>query len=342
MQVIQTPTADPDKFGPGLNGFKGGVNPPPTQLSPEWFDSVQQEIVNVIIGQGIALDGLQFDQLKQAIDNYVFASPKVLGLLRIDGGGELRMEPGTTIRVQSGASLLGEVGSNIEFDEIEVTGLSTLADVESSATVTAPSFVIAAGGSLVGADAITSISGLGTIESAILRTTAPGRVESSRFELAAAAGGVANTLTRTSGSALVWGVSGRVHTSAPGYIFARGFVASAGAAALQTITTSAAAPAPADGSPIRLVGQLSALMTVANTVTLQLQAENAPGSGIYVNTGTSITIAVPSAANDWKRLGIEREHAPGGQALRYRMLVTANGGSSVAIDSASITAIPSA
>lgn len=83
-------------------------------------------------------------------------------------------------------------------------------------------------------------------------------------------------------------------------------------------------------------------MTIANTVTLQLQAETAPGSGVYVNTGSSITIAVPSAANDWKRIGIEREHAPGGQALRYRVLVTANGGSAVSIDSACITASPRA
>ncbi len=72
MQVILTPNAVADMFGPGLHGFKGSVTPPPTELSPEWFNSVQQEIVNVIIGQGIALDGLAFDQLKAAFDNYAF------------------------------------------------------------------------------------------------------------------------------------------------------------------------------------------------------------------------------------------------------------------------------
>jgi len=325
MQVILTPTAKPDKFGPGINGFATFPDPP-TQLSPEWFDSVQMEIVNVILGQGIALDGLQFDQLKKAIDNYSFVNPTLTGTMKLAAGAELRVESTAVIRVKSGAFLTCEAGS-----------IATFADVNATGTITAPSYEVAAGGSIAGADALTTIAGFGSIEAAILQTTAGGRVESSRFELAAAAPAVANTLTRTSGSALVWGTSERVHTSGTGYIFARGFTAGAAAAAAHTITTSAAAPSPVDGSSLRIVGELSALMTIANTVTLQLQAETAPGSGVYANTGTSITIAVPSAANDWKRIGIEREYAPGGQALRYRLRVDANGGSSVVIDSAVIT-----
>jgi hypothetical protein len=210
-----------------------------------------------------------------------------------------------------------------------------------SPTVTASTFVIAAGGSLVGADALTSIAGLGQIEAAIVRTTSPGRMESNRFELDGAAAGAANTLTRTSGSALVWNASDRVHTSPAGLIFARGFVANAAAATSHTLTTSVAAAAPADGSAVTVRGELSALMTIANTCTLTLQAETAPGSGVYAATGATFTVAVPNAANDWKRIAIERDHAPGGQALRYRLLVSANGGASVAIDSASVTAGPS-
>jgi hypothetical protein len=87
MQVILTPTAVPDLFGPGLNGFTGDVPGPPTQVSPEFFNSVQMEIVNVIVGQGLVLDGLQFDQLKQALDNYAFVgNPSITGKLDVTGG----------------------------------------------------------------------------------------------------------------------------------------------------------------------------------------------------------------------------------------------------------------
>jgi hypothetical protein len=97
MQVILTATAVPDKFGVGLNGFKGSIPPlpPPTELSAEWFDSVQQELVNVIIGQGIALDGLVFDQMKQAIDDYAFADPSITGSLSILNGATLYMAGGS-------------------------------------------------------------------------------------------------------------------------------------------------------------------------------------------------------------------------------------------------------
>lgn len=102
MQVILTPTAVADKFGPGLNGFAGSVPGPPTQMSEQWFDSVQMEIVNVILGQGIALDGLKFDQLKDAFDDYVFADPEISGSLTISAGA---------IFVNSGAGFVLKNGS---------------------------------------------------------------------------------------------------------------------------------------------------------------------------------------------------------------------------------------
>lgn len=105
MQVILTPTAVPNMFGPGLNGFKGSIPPlpPPTELSAEWFNSVQQEIVNVITGQGLVLDGLQFDQLKQAIDNYVFFDPAISNSLTIMAGATLTVENGGTFQCDLGA-----------------------------------------------------------------------------------------------------------------------------------------------------------------------------------------------------------------------------------------------
>jgi hypothetical protein len=111
MQVILTPTAVADKFGAGLNGFAGSVPGPPTQLSEQWFDSVQMELVNVILGQGIALDGLVFDQLKQAIDDYSFVDPTISGSLTIDGGATLFVANTALLRVQSGAAVVLENGS---------------------------------------------------------------------------------------------------------------------------------------------------------------------------------------------------------------------------------------
>ncbi|WGK58684.1 hypothetical protein [Pantoea sp. SS70] len=51
MHRIDTSTAQVDKFGTGKNGFTGG-NPQtgelPTALDENFFDSVQEEICNII------------------------------------------------------------------------------------------------------------------------------------------------------------------------------------------------------------------------------------------------------------------------------------------------------
>jgi len=111
MEVILTPTAVPDKFGLGLNGFAGSVPGPPTQLSEQWFDSVQMEIVNVIIGQGIALDGLVFDQMKQALDDYSFVDPHVTSTLTVDGGAMILVQSLGTVELLSGSGLVLRNGS---------------------------------------------------------------------------------------------------------------------------------------------------------------------------------------------------------------------------------------
>jgi len=116
MQVILTPTAIPNFFGVGLNGFMGTVPGPPTDLSAEWFNSVQQEIVNVIIGQSIALDALQFDQLKKAIDDYTFQNPSLAagGTWTIGDGialAELVIANASAIQVESGAGFVLQTGS---------------------------------------------------------------------------------------------------------------------------------------------------------------------------------------------------------------------------------------
>jgi len=70
MHRIDTPTAQPDKFGPGKNGFTGG-NPQtgqlPTALDEDFFDAVQESVARVIEDAGIALVKGDHDQLLQAL-----------------------------------------------------------------------------------------------------------------------------------------------------------------------------------------------------------------------------------------------------------------------------------
>lgn len=70
MKRISTATRVINKFGAGKDGFTdgsvvGGVAS--TDLEASWFDGVQEEIMNVLQGAGIAPDGSDLTQLRQAI-----------------------------------------------------------------------------------------------------------------------------------------------------------------------------------------------------------------------------------------------------------------------------------
>lgn len=104
MQRISTPSRVVDLFGPGKDGFAGGGPPMATELEPAWFNNAQEEIANVIEGQGIVLDGLQFDQLKTALDVYKFLSPTINGTLTIASGGTLSLVSGSTLTIAAGAT----------------------------------------------------------------------------------------------------------------------------------------------------------------------------------------------------------------------------------------------
>lgn len=70
MDFIQTANKQVDKFGVGKHGFSAG-NPAggvlATLLSNSWCDGVQQELINVIEGAGIAPNGAVLNQVKQAV-----------------------------------------------------------------------------------------------------------------------------------------------------------------------------------------------------------------------------------------------------------------------------------
>lgn len=76
MHRIDTPTAQPDKFGPGKNGFTGG-NPQtgqlPTALDQDFFDALQEEIARVVEGAGLELDKQNHGQMLVAL-GMMFAS----------------------------------------------------------------------------------------------------------------------------------------------------------------------------------------------------------------------------------------------------------------------------
>ncbi|WP_234099660.1 hypothetical protein [Enterobacter roggenkampii] len=83
MHRIDTPTAQKDKWGAGKNGFTDGdpaTGIKATSLNAALFDSVQEEICNVIEKNGITLDNSKNDQLFAAIQAMIDTSEGELGL----------------------------------------------------------------------------------------------------------------------------------------------------------------------------------------------------------------------------------------------------------------------
>lgn len=78
MQRINSANVHADLFGPGKDGFQGGVpatNTPATFLTPEWHNHVQEEIANVIEHFGVSLNDAQFDQfINVLLDNFALKS----------------------------------------------------------------------------------------------------------------------------------------------------------------------------------------------------------------------------------------------------------------------------
>ncbi|WP_260833754.1 hypothetical protein, partial [Yersinia frederiksenii] len=88
MHRIDTPTAQADKFGAGKNGFTRG-NPqtgvPATALDDDYCDAVQEEIVGVIEGAGIALNKDNRTQLLAALKKLFLQSGNNLSEIKTAG-----------------------------------------------------------------------------------------------------------------------------------------------------------------------------------------------------------------------------------------------------------------
>jgi hypothetical protein len=109
MHRIDTATREEDLFGPGKDGFTGGdplLAVPPTDLSPDWCNDVQENLVEVVEAAGLAPtkgDGGQVLKAFRTLVGVRFDS--VPGRLKyIDADGVLA--PKTRLAEIMGAELL--------------------------------------------------------------------------------------------------------------------------------------------------------------------------------------------------------------------------------------------
>lgn len=178
MQRITTNTRAVDLHGAGKDGFAGNGPPNATELEPAWFNNVQEEIANVIEGQGEVLDGLVLNQLKSVLDDYAFNNPSIGaggtltidGTLNITGTGVLTADVGSTCTF-NGNVLVGGTGSftvncDADFMNNVILGQNAGDSITAKGVV---EFVngatIASGQSISGADATTSVV-VGTVDTA--------------------------------------------------------------------------------------------------------------------------------------------------------------------------------
>ncbi|MFT4271271.1 MAG: hypothetical protein QM578_09685 [Pantoea sp.] len=117
MHRIDTSTAQVDKFGAGKNGFTGG-NPQTgelaTALDADYFDSVQEELANVIEGAGLTLSKDSNSQLIEAINTLV-GPGRLLNIQVITATGTYTKTPGTKdafVKGVGGGAAGGGVGAS--------------------------------------------------------------------------------------------------------------------------------------------------------------------------------------------------------------------------------------
>ena len=353
METIKGANRVIDKFGPGLDGFQSGLPPASTSLTPEWFDSVQQEIVNVLLDQGIVLDGLQLDQMSKALADYQFSNPVVNGSLTIAGGAMLFVENTGTIEVKSGAGLVLKNGStfaveaNVTFfwsDNTLVMGTSNTNDVTINGNVTLGTGTGAATVT-VGADvadafevnATTTMHEDVTVDNG--GTFTCGKIIISP---AIAPSGPRELVAGSDGQLVYQPVGGieSVHHSSNGWTYATGEQeASSGTFAtnLSLFTAQRATPKTND---VIVIAEGWGQRSIAGIVTLQLQWDD--GAGVYTDQGASVNWSWvdTASATVWSYFRIARRLSPNTAINRlYRLKVLGNGGALAAVREATIRVV---
>ena len=366
MQVILTPTAVPDLFGPGLNGFKGSIPPlpPPTQLSAEWLNSVQMELVSILLSQGIALDGLQFDQVAQALANWSFA-----GNTKIISGGSLTVQSGATFTCDLGSafvvnsttptfgaftevSMLGDViigtdsGNTLTINSVStfnegvtvIAGKETqlLGDVtlgtdsgdaltiESTAAMNADLAIVGALGGSLSADTAALMTWNGTANRA------------GRLRVNAGISSTIGDLSRNVGN-LQWhdGTGTRyVHVNPGGWVKGHGHVTTAGAAAATLSFDTDTAVAPLAAATLDVFATAWISRAIAGPVTVYLTEV---GVGVI---GTSAVIdVVATGGTKATPVTFARPHSASTTPRIYRFTVD-GGGQNVRVNEGRIVVTP--
>lgn len=103
MERITTPGAEIDKFGAGKNGFQANGPPNTTELSPEFFDGLQEEVSRTVEWVGEILDGGQLDQMAIAIASYIFQDPSIVGTLTVESLAAIDVASGGTLNAMAGS-----------------------------------------------------------------------------------------------------------------------------------------------------------------------------------------------------------------------------------------------
>jgi hypothetical protein len=133
MQRITTETRQRDKFGPGKDGFTAGniaTGVSSTQLEPDWFDALQEEVSNVIEIELGPLNALDREQLWKAIDNQI--SRQISGI---------PVQPGFVLR--AGDTMTGNL---ILPRVIATSGANPGIAMINTGTATAPAYGLTVGG----------------------------------------------------------------------------------------------------------------------------------------------------------------------------------------------------
>ena len=331
MQVILTPTSVANMFGPGLNGFASSVPGPATQMSAEWFNSAQQEIVNVITGQGLVLDGLQFDQMKRAIDNYAFVDPTITSTLTIPNGASLN--------VQLGGTLQCDAGSTASFDTLSTSGLATLKScavtnlLTASGGLSVPGGTLSCGTAATFSGATTTFSGTNVATGLTTTLTTNGNVlcngelnSATRMRIRGSITVAAGDLSVDASDNLRFrdaSATKFVHVNPSGWVLGLGRADTLGGAALTLSLDTATAVAPLAAADLVVEASVWVSRAIAGIVTISLTEV---GVG---QIGTNDTFVVPATGgSNFYQISFSRTRvaAPTSPARIYRL--TVDGGAS--------------
>lgn len=142
MRRINTPNKVVDKFGAGKHGYKNGnkaLGIIATELEADWFDSVQEEIANVIEGSGAALNPADNTQLLTAVQS--LTNP-IASQVEVDAG-TVNTKSVTPLRLKNGFAISLTTNGYIKLPSwlgglIIQWGISSVPTGNSSTSVTFP------------------------------------------------------------------------------------------------------------------------------------------------------------------------------------------------------------